>query len=91
MRPAFDLINEGQCDLLSVPTRPQNVSVTEVNDRSLTLSWQSPRQTNGILLQYHVYWTTQGEPVLKRRLPADESMEYTVTELGESQYVYRTK
>ena len=68
----------------TVPSRPENVTFAEVNDRSLKLLWTRPRRPNGHLLGYRVYWSAEGGAVQSSPLSAGDTTSFTLTSLGEA-------
>ncbi|XP_019637964.1 PREDICTED: phosphatidylinositol phosphatase PTPRQ-like [Branchiostoma belcheri] len=54
-----------------VPSAPQNLAINEVHPRSITLKWDSPAETNGIILGYTIMYTMEG---------ASDSQEIETTE-----------
>ncbi|KAF0304076.1 Neural cell adhesion molecule L1 [Amphibalanus amphitrite] len=65
-----------------VPSRPDNVTFLEVTDRSMVLGWTPPRQPNGLLLGYTVYWTSQQAAVRSVTVSAGDVTSYTLATLG---------
>ncbi|KAI8488818.1 hypothetical protein Bbelb_333360 [Branchiostoma belcheri] len=45
-----------------VPSAPLNLALNEVLPRSITLKWDSPAETNGIILGYTIMYTMEGAP-----------------------------
>ena len=39
-----------------VPGPPHNVSMRLVNDTTVLVSWQSPKEPNGVITEYEVYY-----------------------------------
>ncbi|XP_037071439.1 protein sidekick-2-like [Pollicipes pollicipes] len=68
-----------------VPSRPENVTFSDVSDRSLTVTWIPPRRPRGLLLGHTVYWAAQGGPTGSHRLTSPDLRVFTVEQLEPDQ------
>ena len=41
--------------ILSVPSKPLNLTVLDVTDKTITMSWHPPKNQNGAIAGYHVF------------------------------------
>ncbi|XP_043222795.1 tyrosine-protein phosphatase 99A-like [Amphibalanus amphitrite] len=51
-----------------VPSAPENMTFSEVSDRSVTVIWERPRRLHGRLLGYTVYWETKDDTTSSRNI-----------------------
>ena len=77
----FDWLIWDLC-LLSVPGKPVNVSVGEVNDSSIELSWAEPLNPNGVIKGYRIYFMRKNFTDVQTVRGADPAQKFILTELG---------
>ena len=68
--------------LLSVPGKPVNVLVGEVNDSSIELSWAEPSNPNGVIKGYRIYFMRKNFTDVQTVRGADPAQKFVLTELG---------
>jgi len=76
-----DLFTWNVC-LLTVPGKPVNVSVGEVNDSSIELSWAEPLNPNGVIKGYRIYFMRKNFTDVQTVRGADPAQKFILTELG---------
>ena len=65
-----------------VPEAPRNISVLNVTDTTVTLSWLPPVNPNGLIEGYRIYFTTGDfTNATWIKMPV-EKMQHTLTDLG---------
>ena len=67
----------------TVPSPPENITFSEVNDRSLTVTWERPRRLHGRLLGYTVYWEAKDDTISSRNVTDPLATTCTINGLGE--------
>lgn len=71
--------------LLSVPSKPQNLTVLDVTATSITMSWHPPKNQNGAIAGYHVYHIHENQTGVEivKRSAADSAIRFELPKLSE--------
>ena len=76
---------------LSVPTEPESLTVVNVTDTAVTLSWTPPDPPNGIITQYEVQYRRVSDNYTSLQ-PLNTNLTRTVTGLTiGTQYEFRVR
>lgn len=59
---------------VSAPSPPQNVSLVDITNTSITISWNAPEEKNGVITKYEVHY--DGKVQTKNN---DQNKEQTVS------------
>ena len=76
---------------LSVPTEPESLTVVNITDTAVTLSWMPPDPPNGIITQYELQYRRVGDNYTSLE-PLNTNLTRTVTGLTIGiQYEFRVR
>ena len=77
---------------LIVPTAPRSLMVINITGTTVTLSWMSPDQPNGVIMQYQVEYRRSDSSDFISLDPFDADLTYTMTGLtSDTEYVFRVR
>ena len=70
-----------------VPGKPVNISIGEVTDSTIALSWAQPEDPNGIIKGYRVYFMKKNFTNVQTVRSAEAVQKFVLTGLGTSSYL----
>jgi hypothetical protein len=68
--------------LFLVPGKPLNVSIGDVNDSTIALSWYEPENPNGIIKGYRIYFMRKNFTDVQTVRNGDKFQKFILTDLG---------
>lgn len=69
------------CVLFAAPGRPVNVTIGEVNDSTIALSWAEPDNPNGIIKGYRIYFMRKNFTDVQTVRSGDRIQKFILTDL----------
>lgn len=66
----------------TVPGKPLNVSIGEVNDSTIALSWAEPENPNGVIKGYRIYFMRKNFTDVQTVRSGDKVQKFILTDLG---------
>ena len=76
--------------LFSAPGRPLNVSIGDVNDSSIALSWAEPENPNGVIKGYRIYFMRKNFTDVQTVRSSERQQRFILTDLGEHLFSFYT-
>ena len=68
--------------LFIVPGKPLNVTIGEVNDSTIALSWAEPENPNGVIKGYRIYFMRKNFTDVQTVRSGDKFQKFILTDLG---------
>lgn len=68
--------------LLLVPGKPLNVSIGDVNDSTIALSWSEPENPNGLIKGYRIYFMRKNFTDVQTVRNGEKFQKFILTDLG---------
>lgn len=76
--------------LSPVPGKPLNVSIGDVNDSTIALSWAEPENPNGVIKGYRIYFMRKNFTDVQTVRSAEKVQKFILTDLGNVYYTVFT-
>jgi hypothetical protein len=68
--------------LFLVPGKPLNVSIGDVNDSTIALSWSEPENPNGVIKGYRIYFMRKNFTDVQTVRNGEKFQKFILTDLG---------
>ena len=82
------------CIYLIAPTAPSSLTIVNVTNATVTLSWTKPNPSNGIITQYQIQYRRNDNSIniTSLNLTTNNTLTYTVTGLNSNtKYVFTVR